>query len=251
LPKAWVPDIRLLCLPALALLLTAAPPPSRKVIAVDGWHNREKQPHYRWEGVYNGGFSKLGEMLTGLGAELRTIEESTTSRTLAGIDCLIVVDPDTPAESPDPHYFNSAEIADLERWVNAGGRLLLLGNDKGNAEFEHFNQLAARFGIQFIEGKHATAQGVSKLKLKGPAAHPVFAGGLEFYAVDLAPLRITAPNAEILLSESDVPLMAVVKHGKGLVFALGDPWLYDEYIGAGDNRRIGENLFRYLLWETK
>ena len=38
-----------------------------KVVAVDGWHNRETQPHYAWEGSYAGGFSGLAEMLHGLG----------------------------------------------------------------------------------------------------------------------------------------------------------------------------------------
>lgn len=32
-----------------------------------------------------------------------------------------------------------------------GGRFVLLGNDKGNSEFEHFNMLTNRFGINFTE----------------------------------------------------------------------------------------------------
>jgi len=40
---------------------------------------------------------------------------------------------------------------------------------------------------------------------------------------------------------------------RGLVFALGDPWLYNEYMDARrlppdfDNALTGENLFRWLL----
>ena len=34
---------------------------------------------------------------------------------------------------------------------------------------------------------------------------------------------------------------------KGRVLALGDPWLYNEYIRTQDNYRIAENLFRWLL----
>ena len=41
--------------------------------------------------------------------------------------------------------------------------------------------------------------------------------------------------------------MALAHSGKGLVFALGDPWIYNEYIGHKDNRRIATNLFRSLM----
>jgi hypothetical protein len=137
-----------------------------KVVAVDGWHNNDKEPHYRWDGTYQGGFSQLGKLLEAMGNRLGTVREPLSARSLSGIDALIVVDPDTPAESANPQYFTAAEIAAVEQWVNQGGRLVLLGNDKGNAEFEHFNQLADRFGIRFIEGKHVDVKGNSKLTLK-------------------------------------------------------------------------------------
>jgi unsaturated rhamnogalacturonyl hydrolase len=242
--------MRYLCFLLILTAANAADPGPRRVIAVDGWHNNEKQPHYRWDGAYMGGFSKLGALLKGLGGELRTITESISPANLKGIDCLIAVDPDTPAETASPQYWTASEIAAVDQWVKAGGTLVLLGNDKGNAEFEHFNELATKFGVTFVEGKHATAAGVTKLRLKGPA-NPVFEGTLEFYAVDVAPLKITHAKPEVLLSESSVPLMAILKHGKGAVFALGDPWLYDEYIASADNTRIGENLFRYLLWTKR
>ena len=225
-------------------------PPSTKIILLDGWHNDEKQQlHYRWDGTYQGGFSELRELLRGLGGNLRTLKEPITERALQGADCFIVVDPDTPAETEAPRFFDDKEAAAIDGWVRQGGTLVLLGNDKGNAEFEHFNKVATRFGIKFVEGKHANQQGVSKLKLKGDGKHPVFAADLEFYGVDLAPLEVNAAGAEILMSDNGVALMAIVKHGKGSVFALGDPWLYNEYIGSSDNRQIGQNLFRYLLWK--
>lgn len=224
-------------LPIAFLFCTAVP---AQVVAVDGWHNNEKQPHYRWEGTYQGGFSQLGTLLKGMDAELRTIGKPFSATSLKGVDCLIAVDPDTPAESDSPHYFTDPEIAAVEKWVSGGGVLVLLGNDKGNAEFEHFNKLAGRFGIRFVEGKYANPEGVSKLHLKT-------ADGLVFYGVDLAPLELKSQSAEVLLADNRRPLMALVKHGKGSVLALGDPWLYNEYIGTADNGRIGEKLFRRLL----
>src|SRR5436305_8969163 len=126
---------------------------SHRIVLLDGYHNQEtKAPrHYRWEGTDNGGFSKLGEMLKTLGAELRTTTQAIDQKALTGVGCLIVVDPDTPKESDHPNYISQREVKAIADWVNGGGRLVLLGNDKGNVEFEHFNQLASRFGIEFIE----------------------------------------------------------------------------------------------------
>ena len=174
-----------------------------------------------------------------MGNRLRTVKEALTAKSLAGLDALIVVDPDTPAETANPQYFSAAEIAAVDQWVKQGGRLLLLGNDQGNAEFEHFNQLAARFGIRFIEGKHTDAKGNSELTLKTPS-------GGTFYAVDVAPLEVKNPAAQVLRAKSNTPLMVQVKHGKGAVVYLGHP-LYNEYIGSSDNRRLGLDLFRTLL----
>ncbi|MDQ6665104.1 MAG: DUF4350 domain-containing protein, partial [Acidobacteriota bacterium] len=136
-----------------ALYIPSAPAQTKTVVAVDGFHNNEsKMPdHYRWHGTRPGGFSEFGKLLQSLGAELRTVTERVTPATLAGIDVFIIVDPDTPAETEDPKYIELSEIDAIEQWVKKGGHLVLLGNDKGNAEFEHFNQLAARFGIEFLE----------------------------------------------------------------------------------------------------
>jgi len=221
-------------------------PAGRKTVAVDAWHNRETEPHYAWEGTYQGGFSGLSHMLKGIGADLKTIKEPISANNLRGVDALIIVDPDTPKEAANPNLIADAEIEALAGWVRNGGTLVLLGNDPGNAEFERLNALARRFGIEFIERKHADAKGLSKLTLPTPTGN-WFTPGLKFYGVDLAPLKITSTNAEVMLSERDTPMMAAVREGKGTVVALGDPWLYNEYLYTQDNRRIAEELFRKLL----
>ncbi len=217
-----------------------------KVVAVDGWHNREPQPHYAWDGSYQGGFSGLGRMLNGLAAQTRTVKEPLTQKSLQGIDCLIVVDPDTPQEAPAPNLITDAEIEAVVAWVRQGGVLLLLGNDPGNSEFPRMNALAKRFGIEFVETKHLDAQGSGKLTLQTPQGS-WFTPGLKFYGVDLAPLRVWAKRAETLLSERDTVMMSAVREGRGQVIALGDPWLYNEYLYTQDNRRIAEELFRKIL----
>src|SRR5262249_8336366 len=87
----------------------------------------------------------------------------------------------------------------------------------------------------------------TKLTVQVPFNHPVLAGGGAFYAVDVAPLRVAARDAQILVADRDTDLMALVGFGRGQVVALGDPWLYNEYIGRRGNRRLGESLFEYLL----
>ncbi|MEO7142474.1 MAG: DUF4350 domain-containing protein [Bryobacteraceae bacterium] len=234
----------------LCAVCAAAQDARHKVVAVDGYHNDEtRQPlHYRWEGTDMGGFSQFGAILRGLGTELTTVRHAITPEALHGVDCFIIADPDTPAESDHPKYIEPAEIDALVKWVQHGGRLVLFGNDKGNAEFEHFNQLAARFGIEFVETTfHETKSPTGKSILTLTGKGPVFDGAPVFYAVDVAPLRVTAKHAKILLADEGTPLMVLVHFGRGEVLALGDPWIYNEYIGKRDNRQIATKLFRSLL----
>jgi unsaturated rhamnogalacturonyl hydrolase len=230
----------------LLICLSAAPSLAQFVVALDGYHNNEsKMPdHYQWDSTRNGGFSEFGNLLKGLGGELRTIREPMSPKTLAGVQLLVIVDPDTPAETDNPKYIEPEEIAAITEWVRQGGRLALLGNDKGNAEFAHLNQLAAKFGIEFLETTYPKVQGKGIFIATG--SHPIFEDGLQVYIVELAPLKV-AGNAEVILADKGTDIMALAHADKGLVFALGDPWIYNEYIGHKDNRRIATNLFGLLM----
>jgi unsaturated rhamnogalacturonyl hydrolase len=219
----------------------------RPVLAVDAWHNNEAQPHYRWEGVYMGGYFDLHLMLERLGYETATLAAPFSAASLKGIDYLLVVDPDLPSEAKDPKYVTEDEAAAADAWVRLGGTLLLFTNDKGNAEFEHFNRFAKRFGVEFDPGPHQDEKGQIKLTLKTPAGGKLLEGGLHFYAVQVAPLILTAKDRDVLLESNGKPMMALIRHGRGRVVALGDPWLYNEYIRSQDNYRLGEGLFRALL----
>jgi unsaturated rhamnogalacturonyl hydrolase len=216
------------------------------VVALDGYHNRESKmlDHYQWDGTKDGGFSKLAVMLRELGGDLRTVRERITPSVLYGVDVFIIVDPDTTSEADKPNYIESDEIRVIDHWVRAGGRLVLLGNDKGNAEFIHLNQLASKFGIQFLESTYPKVQGKGILVVSG--SDPIFENGLEVYLVEVAPLKISG-TATAILVDKGTPIMALSHAGDGRVFALGDPWVYNEYIDRKDNRHIAANLFRGLL----
>ena len=86
----------------LAIVATGLPSATAQqhpVVLLDGYHNDQPQPHYRWEGTYPGGYSEFGKLLKSLGAELRTLRDPLTADRLAGVTCLIIVNPDTPAQS--------------------------------------------------------------------------------------------------------------------------------------------------------
>ncbi|MEP6539472.1 MAG: hypothetical protein ABJF23_29310 [Bryobacteraceae bacterium] len=230
----------------LSVSVLAGAQPAHFKVAVDAYHNNEdKMPqHYRWEGTNQGGFSELGKVLQGMGGELQSIGERLNAKNLGSIDCLIIVDPDTPAETSDPKYLEKDEIDAVEKWALGGGRLVLLGNDKGNAEFRHFNQLAARFGIEFEETVYRNKEGKSKLTIL--TSSPLLGAPGTFYAVDVAPLKVPV-SAQVMLAEEGTALMALVPASKGSVFALGDPWIYNEYIDTRDNRRLVTAAFRNLM----
>ena len=218
-------------------LLTAASP-----VLLDGYHNNEtKDPdHYRWENTKSGGFSELERLVRSLGGEARTLRQPVTLASLGDARVFVIVDPDTPTESEHPKYIETSENLALEQWVRAGGRLVLLANDKGSAEFAHLNKLAGKFGIEFLETTHKNAKGEDHITVSGPDA-------LHAYLVSAAPLKLVNPNAKVWLEDAGTPLAAMVPHGKGFVFAIGDPWLYNEYIDRANNRQLAETVFRTLI----
>jgi unsaturated rhamnogalacturonyl hydrolase len=233
-------------LAAAVLLVAGSSLQAQTVVALDGYHNNEsKMPgHYQWSDTTLNGFSRLATGFREHDIELRTLRAPIDLKSLDGVRLLIIVDPDTPTETDDPKYIEDAEIDALETWVKSGGRLVLLGNDKGHAEFTHLNRLAGRFGIQFVEETYPKVTGKAILVTTGP--NEIFSGGLKTYLVEVAPLKLTAP-ATSMLNDNGTDIMALSHVGQGLVFALGDPWLYNEYIGKNDNVAIATNLFTMLL----
>ena len=105
----------------LAAGLPSAIAQQHPVVLLDGYHNDQAEPHYRWEGTYPGGYSEFGKVLQSLGAELRTLRDPLTADRLAGVTCLIIVNPNTPAQSPHPKYITGDEIVAVREWVRAGG----------------------------------------------------------------------------------------------------------------------------------
>ncbi len=234
-----------------------------KRVALDMYFNNEwrdrkdggrERYHYTWDDTTNSGFSQLGAIIDRLGARRCALTWAPTLETLAACDVYIIVDPDLPKESPDPHMMDPLSVQRIREWVRAGGVLVLMTNDRGNAEFDRFNTLSREFGITFnsdsyhrVIGKEYESGATSPLP-----AHDAFAGVRKIFTKEVSSLTL-APPAEAILAEGEAILMAESRIGKGLVFAVGDPWLYNEYMDHRrlpadfDNDRAAGALFRWLL----
>jgi len=234
-------------------LLKAMPVGKPVNVLLDGYFNHEtrknritgetEQYHYVWDEDDNNGFSSLKTILTGLGASTSFTTSAPNASTLSKADVYIIVDPDTEKESPVPNYLQDADIKSIYNWVQQGGVLLLLGNDKDNAEFEHFNRLAGKFGITFNNDSRNRVTGLQfeMGTLNIPPGHAIFPHVKQVYIKELATLSIKSPARSAFSDNGDI-IMAVAKMGKGTVFAVGDPWLYNEYV---DGRKLPANLQNY------
>jgi unsaturated rhamnogalacturonyl hydrolase len=215
---------------------------AQKTVGLDNWFNHEVvvatgQPfHYTWNDTLNSGFSRLGEIFVSKGAQLVSLAEKPDRKTLEKVDIYIIVDPDTTTENSHPNYIEPDDVKTICRWVRKGGVLLLMGNDGPNCEFTHFNTLATKFGFYFhpltlnpVTGKNWEMGAETNLP-----GHPIFSGVNKIYMKEVAPISV-AGMATPVLNDGDAVFIAETACGKGYVMAVGDPWLYNEYI---DNRRL-------------
>jgi unsaturated rhamnogalacturonyl hydrolase len=88
-----------------------------------------------------------------------------------------------------------------------------------------------------------------------PASHPIFKNGRQLYLKEISTLNLKAPAKSVLDHKGDV-VMATAKVGKGTVFAVGDPWLYNEYTDGRklpaefQNFEAGNDLIAWLLQQA-
>ena len=170
-----------------------------------------------------------------------SIHTALDSSVLANINVLIIVDPDTTTENPTPKYISAAETTAVDRWVQRGGILMLLGNDSAECEFTHLNQLSSQFGIHFNGDVYGGGYDFTNLP-----NHPFFTGCTTLHIKGISTFTITLPAQAVLTVNSKI-LMVTATKGKGTVFALGDPWLLNEYINTGDNKKCGTNVMQWLF----
>jgi unsaturated rhamnogalacturonyl hydrolase len=233
---------------------------AQKNVGLDNWFNHEtnvktgKVFHYTWDDQEPSGFSQLGDVFKTRGAGLKTIGSKPDSQSMKGIDIYIIVDPDTTKENPSPNYVDAGDVKFLKKWVGKGGVLLLMSNDGPNCEFTHFNQLAGAFGFRFHPQTLNPVTGrqwemAAETNLPG---HPLFSGVNKIYMKEVCPVTVSK-DAKPVLKDGDAILIAETRYGKGYVMAIGDPWLYNEYIDhwalpeSFENLKAANNLVDLLL----
>lgn len=234
-----------------------------KTVLLDRYFNSEKRKdatgadvywHYVWNERSHPGFYTLGHIFEKNGAKLASLDVAPNAVNLKGASVYIIVDPDHKKDNPSPNFVSAKDIVAIRNWVNAGGTLLLMANDSNNCELKNFNMLAGEFGIRF------TNKSINMVKndqfeqgVVFPGENnPIFPSPAKMYLKEISTLEIKMPVQPYVFKGEDI-VIAVRKFGKGKVLAVGDPWLYNEYVDGRklpaeyENYKAAEDLVKWLL----
>ncbi|QQL50436.1 hypothetical protein [Mucilaginibacter ginkgonis] len=216
--------------------------------------------HYLWDEKGNTGFSIWGDTFKSLGATLDTVGEAPTATNLQGTAIYIIVDPDSKKENPNPHYITPKDADVIAKWVKSGGVLVMMANDSANVDLQHFNILAAKFGLHFNNDLQNHVIDDSHFEDGVPVigtGSSIFKPADKFFIKDACSISAPKSASAVLRSNKGGLAIAVsLKYGKGTVFAVGDPWLYNEYVNgrlpAGfENNNAAIELSKWLIAKTK
>lgn len=236
---------------------------AHRMALLDAWYNSQQREnaagekvyfHYKWDDYSNSGFSLFGHMFRSYGIGTDTIYTAPTPATLQVAQYYIIVSPDNPAKNPDPHYMTAADATVIAAWVKRGGVLLLMENDPANADIPHMDLLADKFGLHFnnLLTHHVIGDQEDMGRMDIPAGGALFHEPHVLFMKDTCSLSLTKGAVPLLQFKGDI-LMAYAKYGKGTVYAVADPWLYNEYTDGCklppdyDNFGGGMELIRWLL----
>ncbi|MBO9617609.1 MAG: glycoside hydrolase family 88 protein [Niabella sp.] len=238
-----------------------------KTILLDNYFNNEWKKgllgkpeswHYTWSDRSNGGYSFLGDIFEQYGADLATLKAAPTADNLKKASVYIIVDPDTDKETEHPNYMNETDAQAIARWVEGGGVLALMANDAGNCDLQHFNILAKKFGIQFNEDNQLMVKNndyeMGRVAIQ--QGNIIFKNAKNVYLKEISSLNLYK-NTSPVLKSGNMNIMAVASYGKGMVFALGDPWIYNEYVDGRklplkyENYKAARDWVRFLLNKAK
>jgi unsaturated rhamnogalacturonyl hydrolase len=232
-------------LASVEIEMTALPKPGKgKNVVLDNYFNNEwrkdgfgnnKRWHYTWDEMDNGGFSLFGDIWQSYGANICSLDAAPTVDNLKNASVYIIVDPDGYKDTKKPNFMDEKSATEIANWVKAGGVLLLMTNDSANCDLSHFNILSDKFGIHFTDKSRNMVKN-NEFETGAVYNNPnaVFRQTKKMYLKEISTIDIKAPAVSLIKKDGEV-IFATSKYGKGTVLALGDPWIYNEYL---DGRKI-------------
>jgi unsaturated rhamnogalacturonyl hydrolase len=234
-----------------------------KTILLDRYFNSEKRAdatgtkvywHYVWDEKSHPGFSMLGDIFKKYGAGLSSLDIAPAATNLNKASVYIIVDPDHVRDNPAPNFVSAKDVKAISDWVKAGGVLVLMANDSLNCDLTHFNQLSSAFGITFTNKSLNLVKNdnyETGVVIPG-TTNPVFVQPKKMFLKEVSAIQTRAPARALVTKNGDV-IIATSKFGKGTVFAVGDPWLYNEYVDGRklpaeyENYKAAEDLVKWVL----
>ncbi|HTB97951.1 MAG TPA: hypothetical protein VK716_13145 [Terracidiphilus sp.] len=219
-----------------------------KTAVMDAWFNSQERKnaagqmelfHYKWDDRADSGYSLLGHMLRGYGMRTTLLAAEPTAENLRLANYYFIASPDIPVKNPNPHYMTEAYAAVVAAWVKQGGVLVMMENDPPNADIEHLNLLADRFGIHFdnVLHHHILGEQVADGTIPVAPGGPLFEHAHTLYMKDTCAISLRGEGQVLLRDRGDI-VMASIKFGRGTVFAAVDPWVYNEYTDGRKNPKI-------------
>ncbi|MEQ8330383.1 MAG: hypothetical protein RH859_07990 [Longimicrobiales bacterium] len=227
-----------------------------------------------------GRYQSFARLLARDGYKVRSNSSPFTASSLETLDILVIANAmhaqseEDFAPLPNLSAFTDAEIAEVERWVAAGGSLLLIADHMPIAG--HAEDLAAAFGIRFYNGFVFDADGSSLITFRRSDGTLVESAeidgrdgservdsvtaftGQAFRMdpdVDATPLLVVPEGYTVVLpsvawefSESTprVPAAyllqgALVRHGQGRVAVFGEAAMFSAQLAGPEERPMGMN----------
>jgi len=209
--------------------------PKRPVLLYTRYFNALGENRYLPEGTFKDVIERLRAEF-----DVSVRRNPMSDEELAGVNVVLIANPsDKPVGSnPPPAHITSQDIEVLERFVQKGGGLIVMGNQENhNLEIEDMNKLLLRFGMQFTN----LYTDVKKLVL--PPETPML-GGLRwgYYTGNLAlitpdhpahprPLILNDLAQKPLKGTRDTPgaLLAIAEPGAGHVAVVTDSgWITND-----------------------
>ncbi len=242
---------------ASLLLAGASWAADKPVFLYSRYFNAPGEARYLPDGNYKDLLQRLETDFT-----VRVSSNALDAASLRDVNVVLVANPSDKAvgANPPPHHVDARDIAELTKFVERGGALIVMGNQENhNLDVEHVNELLKQFGMQ-MTNLYTDAK-----LLPIPASTPVI-GGLRwgYYTGNLVLLDASHPAKPRALVTNDLSvkppkgtrdqagvLMAAARPGRGHVIAVTDAgWLADwafKEEGVGGVALKGQDNYEIFL----